>query len=398
MKAADLAVVKALPGNNKCVECGMKNPQWASVSFGTVFCLECSGVHRSLGVHISFVRSIAMDSWTPAQIALMKAGGNEKCASYLQSKGISSSVPIKQKYENDAAKLYKEVLKARAAGEPEPTSLPTAATSTPKKSSSANNKSRSAKFEDPNGMERLSNESEADYVVRQTRLRDEAKARMAAKFGSNGKRTMGGVGSTPAQSNFDLGDMTGSLTSGMQSAADGFNAVWGQAKSSGITESVTEAGLGLWKNLSLTAQTTAQQVSSGNAFDFGSVDDGLESLSRKMKNEKQSTSDTYAGFGSEDMQMKTSGEMKSNGKINNTAATAEDPDGIAPLTGESDKEYMERQIRIRQEAKKRMEKKFGINPNLGAASSKRKEGSPSKVNVSKMREETNDDFFSSFGA
>ena len=33
-------------GNDKCADCGMKNPQWASVSFGTVFCLECSGVHR----------------------------------------------------------------------------------------------------------------------------------------------------------------------------------------------------------------------------------------------------------------------------------------------------------------------------------------------------------------
>lgn len=45
---------------------------------------------------------------------------------------------------------------------------------------------------DPNGMERLPGESDADYVARQTRLRDEAKARMAAKFGGGG---MGGVGS-----------------------------------------------------------------------------------------------------------------------------------------------------------------------------------------------------------
>lgn len=42
-------------GNAKCADCGMKNPQWASVSFGTVFCLECSGVHRC--VHASSVLS-----------------------------------------------------------------------------------------------------------------------------------------------------------------------------------------------------------------------------------------------------------------------------------------------------------------------------------------------------
>ena len=46
MKADDLKVVKAIPGNDKCCDCGMKHPQWASVSFGNVFCLECSGVHR----------------------------------------------------------------------------------------------------------------------------------------------------------------------------------------------------------------------------------------------------------------------------------------------------------------------------------------------------------------
>lgn len=52
----------------RCVDCLQPRPQWASVSYGVFMCLECSGVHRSLGVHLSFVRSVQMDSWTAKQL------------------------------------------------------------------------------------------------------------------------------------------------------------------------------------------------------------------------------------------------------------------------------------------------------------------------------------------
>ena len=57
-----------------------------------------------------------MDSWTPAQMQIMKMGGNQKCQSYLSSNGVLPSTPIKQKYESDVAQLYKHRLKARSEG------------------------------------------------------------------------------------------------------------------------------------------------------------------------------------------------------------------------------------------------------------------------------------------
>ena len=155
------------------------------------------GVISSLGVHVSFVRSIAMDSWTDKQLAVMKNGGNDKCNDYLKRNGIDARTPIKQKYESPVAQLYKEVLKARVEGRPEPTELPKPVPRQPYKPSPASGSSVGSASSfgagDPNGMERLAGETDQQYIARQTRLRDEARARMAAKFGGSG---MGGVGSS----------------------------------------------------------------------------------------------------------------------------------------------------------------------------------------------------------
>lgn len=75
-----------LPENRECADCKTKAPRWASVNLGIFICMQCSGIHRSLGVHISKVRSTTLDTWQPEQIAFMQSIGNEKANAYWEAK------------------------------------------------------------------------------------------------------------------------------------------------------------------------------------------------------------------------------------------------------------------------------------------------------------------------
>ncbi|KAI4253689.1 MAG: hypothetical protein LQ352_003549 [Teloschistes flavicans] len=71
-----LLSLQKLPTNTTCADCSAPSPQWASPKFGTFICLTCAGLHRGLGVHISFVRSITMDGFKKSEILRMERGGN----------------------------------------------------------------------------------------------------------------------------------------------------------------------------------------------------------------------------------------------------------------------------------------------------------------------------------
>ncbi|KAF5735064.1 putative arf GTPase-activating protein [Tripterygium wilfordii] len=107
--------LKAKSENKMCFDCNAKNPTWASVTYGIFLCIDCSAVHRSLGVHISFVRSTNLDSWTPEQLKMMSYGGNNRAQVFFKQHGWTDGGKIEAKFTSRAADLYRQILSKEVA-------------------------------------------------------------------------------------------------------------------------------------------------------------------------------------------------------------------------------------------------------------------------------------------
>ncbi|XAR48241.1 hypothetical protein NMG60_11030994 [Bertholletia excelsa] len=106
-------ILRKVCGNDKCADCSAPEPDWASLNLGVLVCIECSGVHRNLGVHISKVRSLTLDVkvWEPSVINLFQSLGNTFANSVwedlLQSRsGFQVDLASTGLYKSDKPQLH----------------------------------------------------------------------------------------------------------------------------------------------------------------------------------------------------------------------------------------------------------------------------------------------------
>ncbi|XP_058389252.1 arf-GAP with GTPase, ANK repeat and PH domain-containing protein 1 isoform X5 [Diceros bicornis minor] len=92
-EAMALQSIRNIRGNSHCVDCETQNPNWASLNLGALMCIECSGIHRNLGTHLSRVRSLDLDDWPIELIKVMSSIGNELANSIWEESSQGRTKP-----------------------------------------------------------------------------------------------------------------------------------------------------------------------------------------------------------------------------------------------------------------------------------------------------------------
>ncbi|KAM0252294.1 hypothetical protein ACHAP5_001280 [Fusarium lateritium] len=203
-----LATLQKESKNNICCDCNAPSPQWASPKFGIFICLSCAGVHRGLGVHISFVRSISMDAFKSGEIERMRLGGNEGWRNFFEEHeqtkmmGITwEDSTIAERYSGEVGEEWKERLSCKVEGreyvpgekKPAPASAkPASRTGTPMSGSARRNESPAA---GPGGKVKVDDQYFSKLGADNASRPDHLPPSQGGKYA--------GFGSSPAPSNSD---------------------------------------------------------------------------------------------------------------------------------------------------------------------------------------------------
>ncbi|KAK4054237.1 ARF GAP with effector function(s) [Microbotryomycetes sp. JL201] len=94
------------PENKVCADCKRNDPRWASTNLGCFMCIRCSGIHRGMGVHITRIKSVDLDTWTPEQIANIQRWGNRRANAYWEAHLKPGHMPPEHKIESFIRSKY----------------------------------------------------------------------------------------------------------------------------------------------------------------------------------------------------------------------------------------------------------------------------------------------------
>ncbi|KAK2459751.1 hypothetical protein APHAL10511_008183 [Amanita phalloides] len=94
------------PDNKVCADCKRNDPRWASWNIGVFLCIRCSGIHRGMGTHISKVKSVDLDVWTPEQMESIQKWGNRRANLYWEAHLKPGHIPPEHKMESFIRSKY----------------------------------------------------------------------------------------------------------------------------------------------------------------------------------------------------------------------------------------------------------------------------------------------------